>query len=196
MLTYNSRLKKLVLPEYGRHIHNMVEHCMTLEDRNERNDCAAAIVDAMRTILPPTGDAMEYERKLWDHLIIMSDFKLDIDTPFESVMPDTFDHGPEPIPVEHTGALPFRHYGRLIPTLIETASRMEDGEERSALITLIANQMKKTLLADNPEGVDDNRILKDLRYMSRGNILVDAESIHLQDFKHAPTPSGRKKRKK
>lgn len=154
MLTYTNRLKKLILPQYGRNIQNMVDYCLTIEDRDERNECAAAIIDAMRVLFPPTGDAMEYERKLWDHLIIMSDFTLDVDSPFESVAPETFDEGPDPVPLERPGSLPFRHYGKLIPALIETACAMEDGDERDALITLVANQMKKTLLAANPEVED------------------------------------------
>lgn len=196
MLTYNNRLKKLILPEYGRNIQNMVDYCMTLENRDERNDCAAAIVDAMRTLFPPTGDPEEYERKLWDHLIIMSDFSLDIDTPYECVIPDTFDEGPDPVPMERPGTLAYRHYGKLIPSLIDTACHMEEGEERDALITLVANQMKKTLLAANPEGVDDSRIYKDLRYLSHGQIYAEPETIRILDFKQAPTPSGKKKRKK
>ncbi len=196
MLTYNNRLKKLILPEYGRNIQNMVDYCLTIEDRYERTDCAASIIDAMRVLFPPTGDIEEYERKLWDHLIIMSDFQLDVDTPFEIVMPDAFDQGPDPVPAERPGTLPFRHYGKLIPALIETACTMEPGMERTALITLIANQMKKTLMASSPESANDSRIFKEMRMMSHGEINEDASTIRIQDFKQAPTPSGKKKRKK
>ncbi len=196
MLTYNNRLKKLILPQYGRNIQNMVDYCMGIEDRDERNDCAAAIIDAMRTLFPPTGDAEEYERKLWDHLVMMSDFQLDIDTPYEIVMPDTFDQGPDPVPLERPGSLAFRHYGKLIIQLIDTAAHMDEGPERDALITLVANQMKKTLMATNLEGIDDSRIYKDLRYLSHGAINVSADTIRILDFKQAPTPSGKKKKKK
>ena len=196
MLTYNNRLKKLVLPEYGRNIQNMVDYCVTIEDRDERNLCAATIVDSMHTLFPATGDAEEYRRKLWDHLAIMSDFNLDVDYPCEVVDRRIFDDGPDAVPAERPGSFPYRHYGRLIPRLIETAVSMPDGEERDALITLVANQMKKTLLASNPEGVDDQRILNDVRAISHGAIKADPERICLQEFRHAPTPSGRKKKKK
>lgn len=196
MLTYNNRLRQLVLPEYGRNIQNMVDYCTTIADREERNECAAAIVDSMRILFPPTGDPEEYERKLWDHIIIMSNFTLDIDSPYGAVAASTFDSAPERVPAERPGLLPYRHYGQLIPRLIETACSMEDGNEKTALITLIANQMKKTLLAANPEGVDDRRIFTDLRKMSHGEINVDAESIHIHEYKQAPTPSGKKKKKK
>ncbi len=196
MLTYTNRLKKLILPEYGRNIQNMVDYCSTIEDREERNVCASTIVEAMLTLFPATGDAAEYRRKLWDHLAIMSDFSLDIDYPFEPVDSRVFGDKPDPVPAERPGTFTYRHYGRLIPRLIDTASSMEPGEERDALVNLIANQMKKTLMAANPGGVDDTRVLKDLRAMSHGTIEIDQGNIHIHEFKQAPTPSGRKKKKK
>lgn len=196
MLTYTNRLKKLILPEYGRNIQNMVDHCLTIEDRDSRTRCAESIVDSMFILFPPVGDVEEYRRKLWDHLMIMSDFKLDVDSPYQHIDPTVFDQGPNPVPGERPGHLHMRHYGKLIPALIDTACAMEPGEERNALITLVANQMKKTLMASNPEGVDDLRILKDLRIMSHGQIDPETEVLRLQEFKHAPTPSGRKKKRK
>lgn len=195
MLTYTNHLKQLVLPEYGRNIQNMVDHCVGIEDRDERTRCAHSIVSTMLTLFPAQGDAVEYRRKLWDHLLIMSDFKLDVDFPFEHVDPSTFDEGPLPVPAERPGSMPFRHYGHYIPSLIASASAMEPGDERDALILLIANQMKKTLLAANPEGVEDSRVFADLRHMSHGAIHVDRQ-IKLHDFKQAPTPSGKKKKKR
>ena len=197
MLTYSNRLKKLALPEYGRNIQNMVDHCLTIEDRDERTKCANTIVDTMQTLFPPQGGDIEAcRRKLWDHLVIMSDFNLDVDFPFERVDPTVYEQQPMPVPPSRPGAKPFRHYGSLIPRLIDTAASMEDGEERDALVTLIANQMKKTLMDSNLEGVDDRRILSDLRQMSHGELGTDPERVRIVDFKQAPTPSGRKKRKK
>lgn len=197
MLTYTNRLKKLALPEYGRNIQNMVDHCLTVEDRQERTRCAATIVDTMQALFPPQGGDIEaYRRKLWDHVVIMSDFQLDVDFPFERVDPTVYEQQPMPVPISRPGAKPFRHYGSLIPRLIDTASSMEDGEERDALVTLIANQMKKTLMESNLEGIDDRRILSDLRQMSHGQLGNDPEKVRILEFKQAPTPSGRKKRKK
>lgn len=196
MLTYNNHLRKLILPEYGRNIQNMVDHCMTIEDREERTLCAATIVDAMFTLFPATGDVAEYRRKLWDHLLIMSDFALDVDFPFEHVEKQVFDNGPEPVPTARPGMMNNRVYGRYIPTLIDTASAMVPGEEQDALITLIANQMKKTLLESTIDNVDDARIYSDLRAMSHGVLMPDPERHPLQDYKQAPTPSGKKKKKR
>ena len=196
MLTYNNCLKKLVLPEYGRNIQNMVDYCVTIEDRAERTLCAETIVESMMILFPPTGDVEEYRRKLWDHIVIMSDFALDVDMPYEPVAREAFDEGPEPIAMNEPASMQFRHYGQLIPRLIDTAVAMEEGEERDALITLVANQMKKALMGDQPDSVDDSRILKDLRLLSHGAIDTDPERIRLQEFKHAPTPSGKKKKRK
>lgn len=196
MLTYTNQRRELVLPQYGRNIQGMVDHCMTIEDRAERTLCAETIIETMMKLFPAPGSADDYRRKLWDHVYIMSDFKLDVDCPYELVQPEVFDQGPEPVPAERTGGLAFRHYGRYIQDLISIASDMEAGDERTALITLIANQMKKTLMAENTEGADDLRIFKDLHHMSRGAIHVDASEIRVLEYHQAPTPSGKKKRKK
>lgn len=102
---------------------------------------------------PKSGNADEYRRKLWDHLLIMSNFELDVDFPYEHVQARTFDGGPDPVPAERPGTMPYHHYGHFIPRLIGAAVDLEPGEERDALIFMIANQMKKTLLAYNPEGL-------------------------------------------
>ena len=100
MLTYTNHLKKLELPEYGRNIQNMVDHCLTIEDRAERTACANAIIKAMVALFPNnTADREEYRRKLWDQLFIMSDFRLDVDVPFEPVRPETFSGKPDPLPL-------------------------------------------------------------------------------------------------
>lgn len=196
MLTYTTRLRRLILPEYGRNIQNMIDYCGTIADRDERNLCAGTIVASMETLLPPSGDAEEYRRKLWDHLAIMSDFSLDVDYPFEPVDSRVFDDGPEHVAIEQTGRLPHRHYGSIIPHMIDVAVAMEPGDRRDALVTLVANQMKKTMLEYTPDNVDDRRILSDLRILSHGQIDTAPERVCLQDFKQAPTPSGKKKKKK
>jgi len=144
MLTYSNQLKPLVLPEYGRNIQNMVDYCLTIEDRDRRTESAYAVVDAMLTLFPAKGDHEEHLRKLWDHVWIMSDYRLDVDYPYEHVNPEVFADRPDAVEPVRPGSMPYRHYGRLIPRLIDTAAAMEEGEERDALVFMIANQMKKT----------------------------------------------------
>lgn len=196
MLTYTNHLKRLVLPEYGRNIQQMVDHCVTIEDRDERTRCAHTIIEAMLTLFPSTGDATEYRRKLWDHLMIMSDFTLDVDTPFEHIERQTLNGTPDAVPIERPGTMPFRYYGKYLPQLIDKAAAMEEGEERDALVLMIANQMKKTLIGYQIDNVEDARVFEDLRNMSHGAIRLDTETVRLQEFKQAPAPTGKKKKKR
>ncbi len=187
-------MKDLVLPEYGRNIQNMVDFCLTIEDRDERTRCARSIVDAMAILFPAQGDQQAYRRKLWDHLAIISNFKLDVDLPFELVKPEAFEEVPLPVS-DGTNLINRRHYGHNIEAMVAQAAKMPVGEERDELVLLLANHMKKLQLAINPEGVDDAKIFKDLLEMSSGEIRLDVETVQLLDFKIAPSVS-KKKRKK
>lgn len=194
MLTYKNQLKALVLPEYGRNIQNMVDHCLTIADRDERTRCARSIVDAMSILFPAQGDQGAYRRKLWDHLAIMSGFELDVDLPFELLSQESLSG--EPAPVSHgTHNITRRQYGTLIEQSIAVAADMPEGEDRDRLAFLIADHMKKTLLASYPDGVDDIRIFSDLYDLSGGRIHLDPADVTLHNFKIIAPPS-KKKRKK
>ncbi len=162
MLTYNTRLKQLILPEYGRNLQRMVDHCLTIEDREERNICALSIITAMESLFPELKQP-ENAHKVWDHLAIMSDFKLDIDFPDEVVQPDQLKTTPETVPYPQSG-IRVRHYGKIIEQMIAKAADMPEGEERDEVIMIIANHMKKQMLAVNPDGVDDRKIFDDLAW--------------------------------
>lgn len=194
MLDYNTQLKRLVLPEYGRNIQKMVDHCLTIEDREERTHCAYAVVNAMGNLmqLQKNNDALH---KLWDHLAIMSDFNLDIDYPAEIICKESLTTTPEHLSY-HDRDFRFRHYGRYIEHMIRQASEYQEGEERDALILLIANHMKKTMLAVNPDGVEDERIFRDLADMSHGAIRLNPETVKLHQFQEAPSANQGKKKKK
>ena len=196
MLTYTNHLKPLILPEYGRNIQNMVDRAVEIEERDERTRCAETIVDTMLTLFPPTGDRQEYIRKLWDHVLIMSDFRLDVDLPFEPVNPAVFEDRPDPLPLPEPSDLRHHIYGKYIGHLIDIAASMPEGEERDALVMLTATQMKKVLLEENRDNVDDRTVFEDLYYMSHGNIRLDTADTTLPEFRQAPTPSGKKKKKK
>lgn len=196
MLSYNTRRPKLRLPEYGRNIQQMVDYCLTIPDRDERTRCAYTIVGVMKTLLPQTGDPEEYMRKLWDHLAIMSDFALDIDYPYEIIAPDNLTSTPDPIG-NNPSYIRYRHYGKSIEKLIAVATAMEPGEERDALVLLIANQMKKLRMAINPDNTDDAKVLQELADMSHGAIVLNPEEVLLHDYSIADQPqTGKKKRKR
>lgn len=194
MLTYNSSLKPLILPEYGRSIQDMLDHCLTIDDRAERTRCARSIIDAMAILFPSSIDQHQYRRKLWDHLAIMSDFKLDVDLPFEITKPEGYDMRPEPVALG-SGQARRKVYGCHLELMVEEAAKMEPGEERDRLVELLANQMKKAQLAVNPDGVDDGRIFRDLFEMTDGAISLSPDTMRLAEYKLAPQP-GKKKKKK
>lgn len=195
MLTYNTQLKHLILPEYGRNIHQMVDHCLTIEDRDERTRCAHSIVNSMAKLFPKIREEEDYQRKLWDHLAIMSDFSLDIDWPFETLKSDNFNSRPEKVPytAEH---IRYRHYGKDVELMIRKAVSMDEGPERDELVLLIANHMKKLLLGINPDGVEDVKIFKDLAEYSHGALRLDPETVRLHEFKIIAPPAASKKKKK
>ena len=195
MLTYNNHLPKLVLPEYGRNIQNMVARCLEIEDRRERTAAAEATVAAMMRLFPPTGPAEEYRRKLWDHVIIMSGYRLDVDTPYDTPVAPQGDERPDPL-MYNTDPARRRHYGRLVELSVAAAADMPEGEERDELLMLVGNQMKKLLLAINPEGVDNSRVYRDLYEMSDGRIRVDDQSLPLHEFNIIAPPSSKKKKKR
>lgn len=197
MLLYNTQLKKLILPEYGRNIQQMVDYCMTIEDRDERTHCAYTIIDTMITMFPEVRNEADYERKLWDQLAIMSDFKLDIDYPFDVVKEENLETKPKPIHYE-LEKIKFRHYGKIIERMIARAAEYPEGEERDALVMLLANHMKKLIYQINNEDVDDRKIFNDLYHYSRGAIRLDPETHKLHEYQVVvqPQATGKKKKKK
>ncbi len=166
---YNTLREKMAIPEYGRNIHKMVKHITTIEDREERNKAARTIISIMGNMNPHLRDINDFKHKLWDHLAIISDFKLDIDSPYEPPAISTLTEKPAPVPY-HTYPIKYKHYGRILEQMIKSATEMEEGEKKEALIHLIANHMKKSYLTWNKNLVSDEIIFKDLRELSGGLI--------------------------
>ncbi len=181
-LDYNTQLKNLRLPEYGRNIQRMIDHALTLEDREERTRCAQTIISIMGNLFPHLRDVPDFKHKLWDHLAIMSDFKLDIDYPYELVQPEKLASKPEKVPYS-TGSIKVRHYGRYLEELLDKAMAMEEGPERTRLIELMANHMKKSIFSLNREIVEDQKIYDDLKLLSGGKVQVNEETVKLIDVK-------------
>jgi hypothetical protein len=175
-MDYNSTRKQLVLPEYGRHIHKMVEHAKAIEDREERTRCAYAIVSVMGNLFPHLRDVSDFKHKLWDHLAIMSDFELEIDFPY--VLPEAanFTSKPEIVPYSNN-RMQYRHYGKLIEQMVAKAVEMEEGDLKNHLIGLVANHMRKSLLNWNKDYATDERIIQDLKNLSKGQLIVTIQQV-------------------
>ena len=190
-MEYNTQRKKMELPEYGRSIQNMVDHALTIEDREERQRCANTIVNIMGGMFPHLRDVPDFKHKLWDHLAIMSDFKLDIDYPFEIVKKEDLVVKPEQLAYPNAD-FRYRHYGRFLEGMVKKAVEIEDEEEKKQLINLLAIQMKKDLNNWNKEGIEDQKIVDDLREYSNGAIDLKVEDLRLGDSRCNNNPQQRK----
>ena len=181
----------LILPEYGRNIQQMVEHAVAIECVVERTKCANTIINIMGNMFPYLRDVEGFKFKLWDHLAIMSQFKLDIDYPFEIIKKENTAQKPNQMKY-NTKKFHYMHYGSLIEKFIDKASQIENEEEKNALIMIIANYMKKSLLSWNNKDVDidDRKIFNDLHELSDGKISINAD-----DFRLISSDNLRQKRK-
>ena len=168
-MKYNTQEKRLPLPEYGRSVQNMIDYAVTIKDRNERQRCANTIITIMGNMFTHLRDVPDFKHKLWDHLAIMSDFKLDIDYPYEIVRKESLSSKPERL-TYNLNRIHFRHYGRNLEAIIRKAADMPEGDERDALINLLANNMKKNYYAWNKDNTDEDKIIEDLRLLSDGKI--------------------------
>ncbi len=192
-MDYNSNRKNLILPEYGRHIQKMVDHAVTIEDREERAKCANTIIGIMGNMFPHLRDVNDFKHKLWDHLAIMADFKLDIDYPYELLEKETLTKRPDKIPYKNS-RISYKHYGELVEKMIEQAVLLEDETERKHLSVLIANHMKKSLFIWNKDSVTDERIFDDLKRLSKGKLEVE-EGTKLAEFKEQQQNRNRGKKR-
>jgi hypothetical protein len=188
---YNTNRNNLKLPEYGRNIQKMVEYLMTVEDREERNKLAYAVITVMGNMNPHLRDISDFKHKLWDHLSIMSDFKLDIDSPYKKPEPKVFNEKPRRIEYK-LNEIKYKHYGRTLELLIDAASKYPEGEEKEQLIKIIANHMKKSYLTWNREVVTDREIFKDLKELSGGKININ-EDLKLNDSREILSKNKRKR---
>lgn len=166
---YNAQRPHLVIPEYGRNIQRMIEYAMTIEDRNERNKCVRAVLSVMGQLFPHLRDIEDFNHKLWDHLHIMSGFRLDVDSPYPMPDQEHLSSKPEPLEYPHND-IRFGHYGHYVERMINKCAAMEDGEEKNAFALAIANVMKYNATNWNRNVVHDDVILKDLNYLSKGKI--------------------------
>ena len=191
-MEYNTQRSKLHMPEYGRHIQKMVSHAITIKDDEERNKCAKSIISVMGQLNPHLRDVADFKHKLWDHLYIISEFNLDVDSPFETPTPESVNSKPIKIAYPKK-AYKSRHYGKTIQMIIDEAVKYEEGEEKNALIRVIANQLKKLYLMWNKDAVSDEQIDADLARMSDGKLKIP-EGVKLVEVANIPNPIKRKKR--
>ena len=166
-LEYNTEREHLIIPEYGRHLQKMINHAVAQDSKEERNKLAKAIISVMGNMQPHLRDVPDFQHKLWDQLFIMSDFKLDADSPFEKPSKETLSLVPEPLAYPQNYPK-YRFYGNNIKTMIDAATKWEEGEMKNALVFTIANHMKKSFLCWNKDTVEDVVIYDHLFELSGG----------------------------
>lgn len=168
-LEYNAERSHLIIPEYGRHLQKLIDLATAIEDREERNNAAKYIIDVMGTLNPHLRDVLDFQHKLWDQLFIMSDFKLDVDSPYPIPTKEVLNQKPERLAYPQNFPK-YRFYGNNIKFMIDVANKWEDGELKNALIIVIANHMKKSYLSWNKDTVEDFAIFNHLYELSDGKI--------------------------
>lgn len=175
---YNSSRRKLFLPEYGRHIHEMVDTLLEIEDRKERNRQARAVIAVMGNLFPMLRDTADFTHKLWDHLFIMSDFQLDVDSPYPRPTREELTVAPRRMNYSQ-GHITYKHYGKYVEQMIRSLSNSESEPEVVAQqIDNLARYMRTKSYEYNQEHPNNEIILKDIRRMSNGEIEIDEEAIN------------------
>lgn len=177
-LSYNTQRPQLVIPEYGRHVHLMIEQVKSIPEREKRNNMAKAIIGVMGNLNPHLRDVPDFQHKLWDQLFIMSDFELDVDSPFEKPEKELLEAQPEPL-VYPQSYPKYRFYGNNIKRMIDVALRWDVGEMRDGLVFTIANHMKKCFLHWNKDTVEDQVIFDHLDELSQGQLKVNPDLLPL-----------------
>lgn len=168
-LEYNTIREDLIIPEYGRHIQKMIHHASSQKSKDERNRIAKSVISVMGNLQPHLRDVSDFQHKLWDQLFIMSDFKLDVDSPFEK--PKKEELLAKPDPLSYPQNFPkYRFYGNNIKIMIDEAVKWDSGDKKEALVYIIANHMKKCFLNWNKDSVEDQVIFDHLYELSNSKI--------------------------
>lgn len=179
-LQYNTKRTQLIIPEYGRHVQIMINQIMETQDREERNKMASAVIGIMGNMNPHLRDVPDFQHKIWDQLFIMSDFELDVDSPYEKPQKEVLAQKPGRLAYPQRNPK-YRFYGNNIKSMINVAMNWEEGDLKYALVYNIANHMKKCFLNWNKDTVEDEVILNHLKELSDNNLKVREEDLPLTD---------------
>ena len=192
-MEYNSGRNKLIISEYGRNIQKMIEHAITIQDHEERNRAAKAIVAVMGYLNPHLRDIVDFKHKLWDHLFIMSDFKLDVESPYSIPSRDTMVVKPQRVPYP-SNKIRYKFYGKNMELMVARIAELEDTQSREQITRSLANFMKMSYLTWNKDSVDDATIFDHLHQLSQDKLrLGDAEKLNDTQHLIAMSNAGQRK---
>ncbi|PIB34293.1 hypothetical protein BFP72_02020 [Reichenbachiella sp. 5M10] len=181
MHDYNTVQEQLTLKEYGRNVQKLVDHLLTIEDKEERNKKAQTMVDMMKLINPAAKETTESNQKIWDDLHIISNFKLDIDGPFPTPDKEILEKKPLRVPYSDND-ITFRHFGKNIELLIDKAITLEDAEEQEAAIIHIGKLMKTFFYSYNQDIMEDSVVYTNIRKLSKNRLDIDMEKVKSGDL--------------
>lgn len=204
-MEYNTQRNKLKITDYGRNVAKLIDYCKTLDDRDERNKMAETIIDVMAHVNPKVKERTDYRHILWDHMMLIANYELDVDSPYPiEHEEDTILH---PHPIKHQESnIHYRHYGRALEDMVKAVAEMEDSPERQKIVSQIAHTMKRQYLQWNRETVEDELIVEQLTELSGGRLSLP-EGFKFRDTKEytdaiaaaqakKDTNDGKKKKKK
>ena len=177
-LAYNTDTTKLVIPEYGRNIQKMVQHAIKIDNNEERNKAAKVIIKVMDLINPNNrnSNSEEHSQKLWAHLHIISNFELNVDSPYKKPEKELYHSKPDEVPYPKND-IRFKHYGKIMEDMVKAASELKEGDDKEKLVKHIANLLKTSYLQWNRDSVNDNLIIKQLEELSDGKLTITSEKL-------------------
>jgi len=173
-LDYNTGREKIILLEYGRHVKRIVDHCVLIPDRDRRNQTAREIIELMGQLNPHLRNVEDFRHKLWDHLFMISEFRLDVDSPYPKTTKMQIIEKPEPLDYPQV-PIKYRHYGKNVEALVLKARQVKEDDKRAAFAQCIGNYMKLTYQNWNKENTNDEIIKNDLRLISKGELTLGEE---------------------
>ena len=171
-MEYNTTREKLIHPEYGRNVQNMISHAMEVRDKEERNNAAQAIIEVMGQLNPHLRDVDDYRHKLWTHLFVMSDFKLDVDSPYEIPKEEVLNEKPELMHYPK-GKIKYGHYGKYTQDMLTSSVDINDEEAKKFFTMAMGNFMKKQYLVHNNGAVENHVIADHLNELSNGDLSIE-----------------------
>lgn len=194
-MDYNSERPDLVIPEYGRNIQRMVEFAVSIKSRDLRNQVAQAIINVMGQLFPHLRDEENYKHKLWDHIFIMSGFKLDVDSPYPKPSPQQFQEKPEMVNYPSNN-IKYGHYGRILEQTVKAIVDFPEGEEKDRLVQDLANMMKRMYITGAESNINDKVVIKQLKEFSGGKLNWKDEWTLINSSELVPAQSAQNKRRK
>lgn len=180
-LEYNSQRPHIILKEYGRNIQNIVEYIRTIPDKEKRTELAYTLIELIKQLNPTVRESVENPQRLWDDLMIIADFNLDVNNPFVPPDRDILSKRPMRVPYPQTNVR-YKHYGKNIERLVQEALKKEDPKEREEMIIYLGRLMKTLYGSWNKETLDDSVVLKDIAIFSGGKLTMSLDKVREENL--------------